>query len=1037
METESAGKRILGIDLGPNSLGWTIIKKSPTGGNIEAIGVRAFEAGLDSLETDGKGKSRNAERREARSTRRRLERLGRRLSRTGNTLARTGLLPPSSYGDSDKRQQVFEELDKTIAEPYTLRAKALDDRLEPFELGRAFYHIAQRRGFLSNRKSPVKSSEDEGKVSQSIGRIRERMAETGSRTIGELFAKELADSKSVRRQYTARRMYEEEFDKIWESQRRFHADILTDDLKASLHRAIFYQRPLKSQKALVGFCALEPGRHRAATAMPIVQRFRYLKTVNNLKIINKVTGEIRALTPEERLSLLAELEVKAELSFAGVCRTLKLKRKDVEFNLEQGGEKRIVGNRTAHKLIEVFGLERWQSFTEDERDAIVGDLRAIVKDETLVNRAKSQWGLDDEAAHRLAAVKLEQSYFGYSMKAIRRLLPRLEGGEPENTAIKAEYVGRWAKRGAAREALPPVRAHELPALRNPIVERALTEVRRVVNSILAQHGKPDFIRIELGRDLRQTAKQRETTWRRNRANEKDRAAAAQKIIEECGIVSPKRGDILRVLLANECNWRCPYTGKPISMSGLIGDHPQFDVEHIIPFDRCLDDSFMNVTLCDAEENRLVKKNRTPYEAYHGTAGWQEILNRLKDFQGSAARTKKKRFEMPPAEVKELLSEFTSRQLNDTRWAARWAKKYLGLLYGGLDDDGIDNSGVRRVQATSGAVTAFLRNEWGLNGILGDGPGKSRDDHRHHAVDAIAVALTEPGMIKALSDAAHGAKARGRRLFGDVTAPWEGFLKQANQRVKDIVTSHMANRRVRGALHKATFYGKPHVDEKGKPCVHIRVPLDSLSAKDVANIVDPAIRQIVQQQLTSRDGDPRNAFKSEGDLPLVERGDGSRVRIRRVRIRQTLATFEVGGGSGVRHVQSETNHHMEVVAVVDEAGGDTRWDGYVVSLLEAYTRVRNGKPIVNRDFGPGRRFVFSVGNADILELDDPPSGRSLFRVRTVSDRLLFFRVNDARKKDAVLKQDTFAGLTANAETLRKRHCRKVSVTPLGIVRWSND
>ena len=131
----------------------------------------------------------------------------------------------------------------------------------------------------------------------------------------------------------------------------------------------------------------------------------------------------------------------------------------------------------------------------------------------------------------------------------------------------------------------------------------LTELRKVVNLLIGRYGKPGMIRVELARELRPSAKERETRWKRMRANERERNKAAEKIAKEVKIQDPKPWDIQKVRLAEECNWRCPYTGDQISMQALFGDHPQFDVEHIIPFDRSLDDSFFNKTLCRADENR--------------------------------------------------------------------------------------------------------------------------------------------------------------------------------------------------------------------------------------------------------------------------------------------------------------------------------------------------------------------------------------------------------------------------------------------------
>ena len=115
-----------------------------------------------------------------------------------------------------------------------------------------------------------------------------------------------------------------------------------------------------------------------------------------------------------------------------------------------------------------------------------------------------------------------------------------------------------------------------------------------------------------------------------------------------------------------------------------GQQSQFDIEHIIPFSRSLDNSFVNKTLCDHEENRNVKRNQTPYEAYSGDEKkWHEILGRVKRFRGSAAHAKLRKFQQ-----KELDDDFAARMLQDTRYMSRLATEYLGLLYGGtIDADG--------------------------------------------------------------------------------------------------------------------------------------------------------------------------------------------------------------------------------------------------------------------------------------------------------------------------------------------------------------
>jgi len=227
MENSRLKGWILGLDLGPNSLGWSALPGNQEGNNgIIGAGVRAFEEGMD-LENNGKGKSRGAERREARGRRRMLERTARRLRRLAVLLQKAGLLPEGDIKDSFQRHLLLTELDKKLDNPYRLRARALDQKLEPFELGRAIYHLAQRRGFKSNRKSAPKDEKESGKVNKSIGELQTKINGSGARTLGEYLAGLDGRKEKVRRIYTSRQMYENEFEKIWTTQQAYYAQILT------------------------------------------------------------------------------------------------------------------------------------------------------------------------------------------------------------------------------------------------------------------------------------------------------------------------------------------------------------------------------------------------------------------------------------------------------------------------------------------------------------------------------------------------------------------------------------------------------------------------------------------------------------------------------------------------------------------------------------------------------------------------------------------------------------------------------------------
>ena len=199
----------------------------------------------------------------------------------------------------------------------------------------------------------------------------------------------------------------------------------------------------------------------------------------------------------------------------------------------------------------------------------------------------------------------------------------------------------------------------------------------------------------------------------------------------------------------ECGGICPYTEKSISFCNLY-NNSEFDIEHIIPRSRFLDNLFQNKTLCHQSMNQL-KGGRTPYEMYKGNPEeYEKLLNRVRAWP-IKNRGKLDRFRVGEPGVKDdnSLEGFSQRQLNDTRYTSVAAAKLLATLYGGRERIAPDGSKEQAVYATSGSITATLRSTWGLEEILrelvppqpGDTRGKPRIDHRHHAVDAITIAAT--------------------------------------------------------------------------------------------------------------------------------------------------------------------------------------------------------------------------------------------------------------------------------------------------------
>jgi CRISPR-associated endonuclease Csn1 len=424
MTEQGVGEFVLGIDLGSNSLGWAIVglvDGEPA--KLIRAGVRVFDAGMEGDIESGQEQSKNLKRREARLHRRQLWRRARRLTKTFNLLRQFGLLPQGDASTPEKRQDLINDLDRTIRAsdwfkakansgaypepeqtlPYILRAAALDEPLEPHFVGRVFYHLAQRRGFLSNRLRPAKKEDDEGAVKKGISELRKAIEQTHARTLGEHFAGLSPLEQRIRSRWTARSMYEEEFERIWAAQAPRHPALLTDERKKALNQALFFQRPLWYDPDVIGRCELEPEERRAPAYLLVAQRFRLLQTVNNLRVLPTGQPE-RDLSPDERKKLIEALELKGDQSFVQIRKVLGLK--GCEFNLERGGEKRIKGNRTSADFYDVFG-ERWLQMSPEERGRPVEYVHAFQRADKLAQAAKKAWGLSDEAAEKLAEISLE------------------------------------------------------------------------------------------------------------------------------------------------------------------------------------------------------------------------------------------------------------------------------------------------------------------------------------------------------------------------------------------------------------------------------------------------------------------------------------------------------------------------------------------------------------------------------------------------------------------------------------------------------
>src|SRR3990172_7143062 len=272
---------------------------------------------------------------------------------------------------------------------------------------------------------------------------------------------------------------------------------------------------------------------------------------------------------------------------------------------------------------------------------------------------------------------------------------------------------------------------------------------------------------------------------------------------------PRPDDIVKYRLWKECNYECPYTGKKIPKDALFNG-TDWEIKYIIPYPRSMDDSYMNKTLCFSGENRA-KHNKTPWEAYgHDGKRWEDICKRIKKLP----EAKKYRFYQ-----KQVDDGFLNSQLSDTAYITGEARSFLAKLVGR-----------DKVKTNKGQITAELRRLWGLNTILGRDNAKNREDNRHHAIDAIVVALASEKVLKRVSEESRKYNAGRPR---DFQPPFDGFRDEVKTAIEKIIVSHKVQRKVSGALHKETNYGILNKkDAKDQPLYAIRKPLADLTANEV-------------------------------------------------------------------------------------------------------------------------------------------------------------------------------------------------------------
>lgn len=708
-----------------------------------------------------------------------------------------------------KRQKKGREL---MEENYQWRSKALAEELNLEEFTCVLQEIA-------------------GQIASSsgyLGKISDRSKELyfAGETVGQYLVRKFTENPhfSSRNIVFYRQDYLDEFERIWETQKRFHFG-MTPELKHEIRDiVIFYQRPLKSQKSLVSICPFEKktvnvvsdgvqksrivGPRVCPKSSPVYQEFKIWQILNNCRI----GGE--QIPMNARISLFNELTWKRKLSKSDVIKSVYgSMRRGVDLNFAE-----LDGNSTMSSLLtcylkmlenkgtDITGYDKLSSdkllsqlrkqFTDNGWDTGLLAFDSLAEDiehqslyrlwhllysyegdksptgsQALVDRLSESFGFDEESSRILAAVSFTQDYGSLSAKAIRKILPymELEGQDYSSACASAGY--RHSAKSLTREEIASRelkdRMELLPknTLRNPVVEKILNQMVNVVNAVMEEYGRPDEVRIELARELKKSAKEREQMTSAISRSTKEYEEIEKVLKDKRGGLDVSRNDIVRYRLYQELKdngYKTLYSDRYLPFEQLFSKN--IEIEHIIPQARLFDDSFSNKTLEYSDVNKE-KGNSTAMDYVlqkYGEGGAETYRRRVeKLFESNAiGRTKMNHLLMRESDIPD---GFINRDLRDSQYIAKKAKEMLEDV-------------VRYVVTTTGSITDRLREDWqlvnvmqelnwdkydalGMTEIREDKDGRrirrikdwtKRNDHRHHAMDAITIAFTKRSYIQYLN-----------------------------------------------------------------------------------------------------------------------------------------------------------------------------------------------------------------------------------------------------------------------------------------------
>ena len=884
----------IGLDIGIASVGYAVValdeKENPY--RFIRLGVRIFDA----AEERKNGASLALPRRKARGTRRRIRRHRHRLERIKRLFVEYTLI------DEDGLNHLF---DGKLSDIYALRVKSLDSRIEDSELCRILIHLAQRRGFKSNRKAALKDK----KAGQLLTAVKEndaRMKAHGYRTVGEMLLKDELFAKCKRNKgesyiTTVRReQIEDEARKILKAQQEFGNEKVTGELIEKYIEILTSQRrydegPAEPSpyagnqiKNMIGNCTFEVDQLRAAKACYSFEYFNLLSKVNHIYLVHD--GERKPLSAEQRKTVIALAHKTAKLYYSQIREKLELsddtlfndilrddyleREKKAKFQfLPAYHDMRIALDKVSKGAIKSISIEKL-----DEIGMIIATYKG---DEKRIEEFKK---LSIPKEYAEALLEVDHSKFCHlSLKALRKIIPFLEQGMTYDAACQEAGYNFRAHNGRKKDVRLPAYVPEMAHITSPVARRAISQTIKVVNAIIRDQGRkpPVYINVELAREMSKNFKERKSIEEINEKKQADNESLKGDMRKDFGISDPKGFDIVKLRLWKEQKEISPYSQKVIKRERLF-EPGYVDVDHIVPYSKCFDDSYKNKVLVLSSENRE-KGNRLPLEYLRSRYGKNAADNFIVWVKNNVHDRRKRENLLKEVLTEEERSRFKERNLQDTRTISRFMlnfiRDYLAFA---------PSKRKERVTAVNGVLTSYLRKRWGLN--------KTRENgDKHHALDAAVIVCVTRPMINKVSNYAERHEGwlredikEGEKHFRiPFPLPWRYFKDElrallsenpaevmhekkipsyaggAVENLKPIFVSRMPNHKVTGEAHEATIVSQMPGDEG---FYVTKVPITKLKlAKDgeIENYYNPGadkrLYEELKKQLKEFNGKAEEAF----------------------------------------------------------------------------------------------------------------------------------------------------------------------------------